>query len=281
MDYTRDMLSNQQIGDLRDRFLSQLKLDCQDENEIGLYLSGGIDSCAVLLGLLALNKEVTAYTFSLPGKLSTDFRTAQKVAEKFNCKFVGVELWQNVNLSIVYKLMKTFQCRKKTDIECLYPFLATMPHVKERVVLTGYESDDHFLLNRQAMTHYKKTLELNQAYRRSIFQNYSTLQFEKLKEIGLSHGKSIQSPYCSKPIYDFFYDKTWNDLNKPKRKYPLIQMFDQMSLIGDLLYHSNLQMGDSGLREHFAVLLNSSINKNNRSRVMDLYRDLFNEIRDG
>ncbi|UXX80892.1 asparagine synthase-related protein [Reichenbachiella carrageenanivorans] len=270
---------NQQIDitDLRNRFIYQLKVDCQGEQEIGLFMSGGIDSCAVLFGLLRLKKRVTVYSFSLPGKLSTDFKTSEKISRKLNCNFVGIELWAEVNLDLIKELMTKYECKKKTYIECLYPFLASMPYVKEKVILTGYESDDHFLLNKEALIHYKKTLELNQEYRRSIFKDYSTDQFEKLKQIGLAFEKRIKSPYCSKPIYDYFYDKTWYEINRPKIKFPLIKMFDEMESINELFYHANLQMGDSRLREHFAVLLNSSVNKNKRTRMMDVYRDMYNQ----
>lgn len=263
--------------ELRTIFLNELEKMTQGEDKVALFLSGGIDSNAVLIGLKKLGKSVAVYNFKLDGqKPSTDYILAKHNAERFDCDFIEINLYDPVNKGLVISLIRDFHRKKKTDVECLYPFYCCLPHVKERVILTGFESDKYFLLSRKARVHFKDTLELNQQFREMVFDNYSTDQFNTLKKIAASYGKRIESPYCTKSIYDFFYDKDWNELNTPTIKYPLTTMFEETKALGDL-YHAGLQMGDSGLREHYEPLLDSSLNKNGRTRMMDLYRDIYNE----
>ena len=47
------------------------------DNEVAVLLSSGIDSASVLFSLLEAGKKVTAYTFCLDDRVSTDLKYAE------------------------------------------------------------------------------------------------------------------------------------------------------------------------------------------------------------
>ena len=67
--------------ELRKIFLAQLNRICGYYHQVGVFLSGGIDSNAVLFGLLELGKDVTAYSFRVDRVASTDLLQAKSNAD--------------------------------------------------------------------------------------------------------------------------------------------------------------------------------------------------------
>ena len=73
-------------------------------------------------------------------------------------------------------------------------------------------------------------------------------------------------------VKDYFYQFTWDELNKPKQKQHIRDAFPELDKF-KIKPHLNLQLA-SGIDKVFEGLLNNNkINFRNRKRVMDMCRD--------
>jgi len=81
-------------------------------------------------------------------------------------------------------------------------------------------------------------------------------------------------PYLSKEMIEEFSGTTWEEINKPKQKYPIIvaykEYFDKIRVYP----HQNFQKGDSGISEHFTKLLSTELNTNNFRSVTSIFNRL-------
>ena len=86
------------------------------------------------------------------------------------------------------------------------------------------------------------------------------------------------NPFLDKKVKDYFYQFTWDELNKPKQKQHIRDDFQELNKFGKIKPHLNLQLA-SGVDEVFETLLNNKkINFRNRKRVMDVCRDWNNGV---
>ena len=234
-----------------------------------------------MFALLELGKEVKAYTIHIEGLENQDFIYAKENCSKFNVDFQEVIMPKKVDVEKVVRIIKLYNRKKKTDIECIYPFLYLLEAMKEEILITGSASDGHFCISKKGMIHYKHTLKKTQEYRRNLFlgdNDYA--QTKCLKEIGSrAYSTIIDTPYIKESIYNYFYTKTWKQVNKPFQKHHLIEMFPDKFCRIKLFKHTNLQCGDSQIREMFEPMLkDKKLNKKKRTRMIDLYRDIYNGI---
>lgn len=271
------MLHNRETMTLKQIFLQELEAETLGETEIGICLSSGIDSNTLLFGLLELGLKPTAYSFHVDGVMSTDFVTARQNAKTFGVPFKEIIIPQTINIEYIYKIFDS-GLYKKTSVECLYPFLYLIPEVTQKILLTAHDADTHFGISKKAMIHHRATLELKQQYvaERLIYPK-AKKQTQVLQEWCQELGISTDTPYNKKPIIDYFYPLTWDELNKPTQKHPLKTMFPEQTKKIKPYPHINLQCGDSYLREIFEPLLKTNLNKRNRTRTIDLYRDMYKE----
>ena len=89
-----------------------------------------------------------------------------------------------------------------------------------------------------------------------------------------SWGKIHYTPYMDEKVKNFFYEKDWYELNKPKQKHHVRTGYQaELNRIGGAKPHANLQL-ESGVDKVFEnLLLDPQINYKRRTRVMDLCRD--------
>lgn len=262
---------------------------CSGSDTVGVALSSGIDSNLLMFSLLEAGKKVRAYSFHREGVQSSDYVLAKRNAEKLGVSFTEVVVPTELDMGKLKHLMTTHNLKSKTAIECTY----TMSFVWEAmgrdgvdIAYAGISMDSHFCHSKTASIHYKETLALNQEYRRMKFDHYD---FETTGIWGLGaqasawvgtakeNGVELILPAARKSVYDFFYTKTWYELNEPTQKHPLWECYPEYVQKLDLRKHTNLQCGDSMIRELFEPMLESKLNKKSRKRIMDLYRDLHEE----
>ena len=81
------------------------------------------------------------------------------------------------------------------------------------------------------------------------------------------------NPYLDERVKDYFYQFTWDELNKPKQKQHIRDAFPELKKFGNIKPHLNLQLA-SGVDKVSETLLNSpEINFRNRKRIMDVCKD--------
>ena len=121
------------------------------EERVGLLLSGGVGSSALLFALLAIKKKVTAYCFTLEGKVSSDFSRAGQTARIFGIDFVPVFLptdLEQLKRDMLF-LVSTGVVRKKTDFECGWPMLYAYASIRENAIISGMGDDCHFCISKK------------------------------------------------------------------------------------------------------------------------------------
>ena len=237
-----------------------------------VLLSGGVDSLSVAFAADRLGKKVHAYSFCLDTHLSYDFQKAKEVAEIFNWPFTGIEV-PTKNLTDDWHRLVQLECRKKTHFECVYPFLYVYPEIKQKYVLSGWAADGYYGISKKAMIHYKHTQELFDKFRDNYFSPEMCAGYNWHKRVADEYDKVFVTPYLTESVKEFFYSKSWDEVNKPFQKHHVRNAFDEFKKIGKIKNHLNLQI-DSGIVNLFESLLpNKEINFKNRSRVMDMCGD--------
>ena len=242
------------------------------DNEVAILLSGGVDSLSCLFASADLGKSIHAYSFRLDTHTSYDFEKAKEVAQQFGWKFTGVVI-PTENLIEDFHRLVNLDCKKKTHFECCYPFLYVYPEIKEKYVLSGWGADGFYGISKKALINYKHTQELFDEFRDNYFKPDMRAGYNWHKKISDEHEKIFVTPYLDDRVKQFFYSKSWDELNKPYQKHHVRDAFPQFKLIKNVKKHLNLQI-DSGIINLFETLIdNKEINFKGRTRVMDICRD--------
>lgn len=245
-------------------------------------MSGGTDSLSIAVAADELGKKLNCYTFRINGKDSFDSIASQKACEHFNWNFNLIDVPVDNIENDFFKLIKEYQCVKKTHVECTFPFLYVYPHIKEKYILTGWAADGYYGVSKRANIHFKHTKELMDKFRKGYFGRLdeTTQKFTVDNPVGIkqqmllaeSIGSVIVAPYVNKEVWDWMTQFDWNYFNKPYQKAPIFEAFPKLKEI-KRRNHLNLQLA-AGIPDFFEKLLdNKEINIYNRSRVIDLVRD--------
>lgn len=238
-----------QIKDILKKNIEEKGVD-----DIALFLSGGMDSILLFVSLIELKKNFTVYSFTREGHESSDFKRAKTLAYHFNIPFIRIELKMDDReylLSQLRILKYSYGCKKKTEFECCFPFLEAAPLVTQPYVLTGHGSDQNFCIAKSAMLHWRDKID---EYRFNAHKN--PLQYKILYKIFSGFGSILLPyPYQCKEMNEWFTGKSWHECNSPKQKQLLLNEFKDIHLPIEIEKHSNLQMGDSGIRDTFEAKL--------------------------
>lgn len=235
---------------------------------VALCLSGGIDSVALLSLLLQHEKNVIVYSFTLENYISEDFKKAKELADKFKCRFVPIYLPTDINIlkQDIIKLHQIYDCEKKTDYECVWPFLYVYPKITESVIVTGLGAEGHFGSTKRGSIHFKNDLD---SFRKQFFNRPNVSQIQQHIKLCKEYSLNCWFPFLSDELHTFFLGKTWSDVNKPKIKQPILDLID----FDFSPKSSNLQVG-SNIRSHFDSLLNTDWNINNYKSVVGILNSI-------
>lgn len=239
------------------------------DKSVAVLLSGGIDSASILFSLLEAGKNVTCYSFMLDGKMSTDFSLARRNAREFGAAFVSVILPRGTEqLKRDLITLSRLGAKKKTDFECGWPMLHAYAAIKERVVFSGMGADGHFCLSKKGLLHYRNRIDV---FRQMTFANPGYAQQPLHRAMASQHGKQAVLPYVSADMRAVFVGKSWDDVNRPRQKQPILDAFPEQYRRMKILPHTNLQLGDSGIADHFRQLLATNWNTGGWKSPVGIY----------
>jgi asparagine synthetase B (glutamine-hydrolysing) len=244
-----------------------------ESDEVAVLLSGGVDSSTLAFTAARLGKRVHGYSFYI-GEPSYDSLKAQEICETFGFDFTGV----NVPVDNIIEDFKTlaykYDCKKKTQFECTFPFMYIYPQIKEKYVLSGVAADGHYGLSKRAMIHFRHTKEKFDQFRSDYFSSPNPAGIRQLEMLSKEYDKELIAPYLTREIYDYFQQFTWEEINKPYEKHLIRSRFKEFDEV-KVKKHLNLQLV-GGVDKVFEGLLESDeINFKNRKRVMDICRDWY------
>ena len=238
------------------------------DSKVAVLLSGGVDSLSVALAAEFAGKEITAYSFYLKGNKSYDFKTAEKFSKKQGWNFVSVEVPTENIVSDWHRLVD-LGCVKKTHFECVFPFLYVYPEIKEKYVLSGWVADAYHGVSKKAtMRHRPESTFEPETFddfrnRYLLPENRAGLQWHNY--VVEKHNKIHIVPYLDSKVKNYFYQFTWEQLNRPVQKIKIRKDFTELKDYGNIRPHTNLHLG-AGINKLFETLLNNKeINFNNRT----------------
>ena len=245
-------------------------------DDVALLMGGGVDSATLLFTCLRLNKKPHGYSFFMEGKVTYDSTKAEEICKSFGVPFTPVPLPES-NLAEDFKtLASKYGCKKKTHFECTFPFLYTFPKIEERYVLSGVGADSHYVLSKKGMMHFKHTVELMNKFRHNYFHcTPNAGGIEQFKQFCEEYDKELCVPYFEPEVYDYFYDRSWEEINKPVQKALIKQCYPEFDKCGKVKPHLNYQLNAEIDKSFEKLLDNREINFKNRVRVMDICRDWY------
>lgn len=256
--------------------IDEILMDIVDEqsihDEVAVLLSAGTDSITCALAAHRLGKKVTGYSMFIDGQETTDSLGAREVAEHFGWDFVSVDVpVDNIEEDFI-KLVKDYNCKKKTQVECTWPFLYVYPQIKQKEVLSGVAADGWYGVSKKACIHFKHTKELFDQFRNDYFGSPNPAGVRQQEQLADENNIKLIAPYLDNRVRDYMMQHDWDYFNKPYQKAPIRESFPEFKEI-KRRKHENLQL-IAGIPDYFEKLLdNPNLNMYNRKRVMDLVRD--------
>ena len=258
-----------QITDLLESYIENI-----EDTELAVLLSGGVDSLSVAFAADRVGKRISTYSFRLDIHDNYDNEKAQQAANEFGWPHRECVVDTTNLVEDFLVLAKEYRCKKKTHFECVYPFFYVYPHIEERSVLTGWGADGYYGVSKKAHMHYKEPKEKFDEFRDDYFKEEHTAGLIWHNRLAESWNKKHYTPYMDDEVKNFFYEKDWYELNKPKQKHHVRTGYEtELNRIDGAKPHANLQL-ESGVDKVFEnLLLDPQINYKRRTRVMDLCRD--------
>jgi asparagine synthetase B (glutamine-hydrolysing) len=224
-------------------------LDNVAETDVAVLLGGGIDGAATAAAAVAVGHVATAYTFTLAGQKSKDLQAAQAIAQHLGIPHKTIEIQTENVADDFIRLAGDFGCNRKRQYECSYPLMHAFPQITERVVLTGFNADDHFGNTRKANVKQAamRKAGVSAATRKRVFDADRNALFDELamdpasqdtwafaKCVAADAGKILIDPYLSDAVRQFFLDYSHEELYSPRK--PLIRA-QVAPFIGGLFGH--------------------------------------------
>ena len=258
-----------------DKLLEDIILTQVPTDNVGILLSGGVDSLSLAFAANRLGKTITAYTFHLEGEKSYDATKAEEVCNEFGweCKTVIVPK-HNLKEDFI-KLARYYDCRKKTHFECTFPFLYVFPEVSNNYLLSGIGADGYYGVSKKAILHFKEPKELFDEFRTKYFSHHNVTGFRQIEQLAYEYKTTLVHPYIYHPtVREYFFQFDWYQLNKPQQKQLVRSAYEkEFNRIRKVKEHINLQLG-SNIDHLFETLLDDKmLNNRGRKRIMDLASD--------
>jgi tRNA U34 2-thiouridine synthase MnmA/TrmU len=257
---------------VRQVLLDELDFIRASQKPAAVFMSSGVDSHSVLFALLELGVPVTGYSFTLDSHESRDFKYARETCEKFDVPFTPVLLNTDINQLKKFCLYAVKRgAKSKTDFECMWPMVYAMRRMEEHYIISATAADSHFALSKKANMHYKDKVD---SYRTGVFKKANTGQKILLRAEAARMGKHYLTPYDTTRMCSELHGYSWDELNKPKQKQPIRSAFPEYFDRIKTTVHTNLQLGDSGIADHFTKLLDTDWNRWNYKSIKGIYNKL-------
>ncbi|SME47311.1 Asparagine synthase [Bacillus cereus] len=253
-----------------------------NKNSVALLFSGGMDSLSLLLSCLEIGIRPTLYTFYLKSYTSSDIECSRRIADIFNLKLTEIPI-EDVSITQleadVRYIIETFNVKKKTAIQCIYPFLYTAPRITEKYVLTGICADLLYGTPRSMAKHAKDLSQFNEI-RDKRMKDDSTSSYKQIKQLLKMHDKELIAPYkdCI-PLKNYLRGMTFKEMNSPKQKLPAYLSYKEAIEKYNLYRRNESYQIASRIREWHDSLLTTHLNSNNQFQtIVSLYNYLYKEI---
>lgn len=232
------------------------------DDHVAIALSAGLDSTSLVVAAREVGKRVTAFSFALAGHESRDVASARANANALGIEFVRVDLPTDVESldrdvrEIITLRMSMGLPTRKAATECSWPFIYVLHEVQRRgigALITGSAADGNFGLSKKAMIHYRYPKAAFDDFRRTYFADDDRAQVATVREMGVDAWVNTYAPWRAASVVEALMELDWDSLNKPRQKEVVWRAFPELESLR-LYRHTNLQLGDSGIADHFGIL---------------------------
>lgn len=280
-------MTEEALSEYRKILVSAIKESAPDDN-VGIALSGGIDSATVLFAMLEAGvTPKAAYTFYIEGNETNDLRSSRILSSHFGIDLVEIPLPWSPKMAVedVRELLPHCHKLKKTIVQCLHPWKYMVKVIKEPTVFWGVGADDHFASQRKVAVLLRK--EGEQAVRDAGWRKcYSSdLDFSAAniaryaKNMG---GITLVDPYDRDDTTEWFLRWDIGQLHKQLNgknleKAVSVLAFADYFKQGSFYRKPARYNIESGLRDFHQALVHTEYNTRDMKDVIGIYHD----IRDG
>lgn len=249
--------------------------------EVALLFSGGMDSLSLLLSCLDVGIKPHLYTFKLESYESEDYKTSVEISKIFNLELTTVNLDEDISLLLndIKFIIKSFKVKKKTQIQCIHPFIHMVSKIKENIVLSGLCADELYGTPRK-MQELGRCDEVKfNDKRKLINENNESSSYIFIKELFNMNNKDLIVPYkeCNE-LVSYMLSIPFKELHTPKQKNIMYISYKE-ELDKYKLYRRNSSLQcNSKIRELHDNLLQTDLNVNKNKSVVAIYNRLYKEI---
>jgi asparagine synthetase B (glutamine-hydrolysing) len=242
-------------------------------DDVAVLMSGGIDSMTCAFSAQRLGKTVHTYTMKVNGVDNDDNLTARLAAETYGWDHQEIDVPITNLKDDFLRLMRYYDCKKKTHVECTFPFLYVYPKIKEAHVISGVAADGWYGVSKKANMHYKHTKELFDEFRTQYFGAPNPAGILQQEQLAEEIEANLVAPYVRESVKNWMMQYDHDFFNKPFQKAPIVEAYPEFQKMPRRRRHANLQLV-AGIPEYFEQLLeDKELNYRNRIRTMDLVRD--------
>lgn len=246
--------------------------------KVGLLFSCGMDSLSILFSMLENGIRPTIYTFRTDNYISEDFKRSKKLADELKLEFEEI-LVPTSPVAIendVRYIIRRFKVKKKTQIQCIHPFIY-VDKSREDVYVSGLCADDLYGTSRK-MSVLGGQDEKFLSIRIAAHNNKESSSYKFIKQIFNDCGKDFLCPYKeSESISSYLLAKTYSQLNKPKQKNVMYEAYKQYLDTYNLYRRNSGLQCNSKLREAHDELLGTQLNEAGNKSVVAIYNKLYKE----
>jgi hypothetical protein len=256
----------EEIGSVIRRVLVKYGQRARDSDvEVAVALSGGVDSCAVLAGLLEGGCRPVVVSYTPMTHQSTDFLMAQNTANNMGLRFVPVLVDTRFdNMNQLARLVIANGYHSKVEVESLAPMVAIAEATPTGYLFTGDQSDGYFALSKWAAHNYDRSIGVPKGSRsRTVKHDTSPDRIDAIRKryyeddlscsggvASICKGWSVKAlfPFREPEIREAFTGSLWTEVNEPRIKEPVRAAFPEYfdpSRIQVRPVQVNLHKGDS------------------------------------
>lgn len=258
---------------LHDKLIKIIGRESSGLNDIGLMLSGGIDSSSILYSLLELGIKPHCYSFYLENYESKDLKSARRLCKNYKLQLTEIEIPRNTIKDNLIKLA-SLGCTRKTQFETKIHYCYLFPQIKEKILFGGLEADNLQGTVRSMILQASKEPVKFKELREKAYNYGLNINYPIDYKLADQYGFKLVYPFMDKEIYEFYLQFDWQYLNKPYEKWILLNAFNKYFQKDGYRRHLDMQQG-SMMKNYCSTLVDDkNINPNNRKRINEAYKDL-------
>lgn len=229
----------------------------KDDENVAVLLSGGIDSCVILNLLMDENLEIEPYAIKMDDIDSDDYLSFIDIVEHYDFDYTVVKIDSKTNLDEYKQFLieHGINPRLKASLLVMSLFCILIDNIDQDVIYTGLGSDAYFGLGRDFLIKTKK-IEQNKypslpALQSNRIKSYNVykMQYDAIKAYAQLKGKTLIAPFMHDDVYNYFFDKTFEQINLPGKKRILINIYPDFFKKFKARNPSNMHCGNSNFKQ--------------------------------